>query len=80
MQLIDIINNFFSTRVFKHVQGFFELSVCGDIQNSAGHVPEQSKFGWPCWTGSPPEVLPTKLLYDSMKCIGAVVTVREFDT
>jgi len=62
------------------MQGFFEFALCGDIQNSAGHLPGQPNFGWSCWTRSPPEVLSTKLLYDSMKCIGAVVTVPEFDT
>lgn len=80
MQLLDIMDNLFSTRVFKQLQEFFEFSVCGDNQNSAGHVPEPPDFSWPCWTRSAPEVLYTKLLYDSMKRVGAVVTVPEFDT
>lgn len=60
------------------MQEFLEF-FCGDIQNYARHIPEQPNFTWPCSIRSRPEVLSMQLSHDSMKYIGAVVTVPEFD-
>lgn len=57
------------SNVGSDMQGFLEFFVYGAIQHLTGQVPEQSDSSWPCWTRSPPEVLCSKLFYNSMSFI-----------